>query len=336
MKVAHIYASEAKCNSGDFMIGIAFKKYFKEQILKKNNVEFTDFDCRNKALYNSNNIDNLNKYDYILVGGGGLILPDSSPNKISCWQWVISNENIKKINKPIYVLSIGFNLFFNQNMNMTSRNNSQEDKSRIPILKTNLITLINKSVKFSLRHKDDLEKLLLIVGENYRGKLEYEMCATIWYSKKYIKPKMTLTTDKYIAIEIKDDREWRRYYKIGKTNYYNKLLIFVKKCISEGKKILYLSHDGSKNFYIYLKQNKINIPLLNNSCGNENKIIDNYSKIHTIYCSAGHSQMISYGLGIKIISLITHPKIKNFCDDIEDKNGIDVNNNIDKLFINNP
>ena len=42
--------------------------------------------------------------------------------------------------------------------------------------------------------------------------------------------------------------------------------------------------------------------------------------------------MISYGLGIKIISLITHPKIKNFCDDIEDKNGIDVNNSIEKII----
>jgi hypothetical protein len=26
--------------------------------------------------------------------------------------------------------------------------------------------------------------------------------------------------------------------------------------------------------------------------------------------------MISYGLDIKIISLITHPKLKNFCDNI--------------------
>lgn len=35
--------------------------------------------------------------------------------------------------------------------------------------------------------------------------------------------------------------------------------------------------------------------------------------------------MISYGIGIKIISLVTHPKIRNFCDDIGDTNYIDVN-----------
>ena len=54
--------------------------------------------------------------------------------------------------------------------------------------------------------------------------------------------------------------------------------------------------------------------------------MENYSKIHTILCSAGHSQMISYGLGIKIISMVSHPKIRNFCDDVGDKNYIDINN----------
>lgn len=34
IKIAHIYASNAKANSGDFMIGIAYKKYFSEIVLK--------------------------------------------------------------------------------------------------------------------------------------------------------------------------------------------------------------------------------------------------------------------------------------------------------------
>ena len=47
MKVAHIYASNCKSNSGDFLIGIAYKKYFKEVILKTNEeIKYTDFDCR--------------------------------------------------------------------------------------------------------------------------------------------------------------------------------------------------------------------------------------------------------------------------------------------------
>ena len=332
LKVAHIYASNAKNNSGDFMIGLSYKKYFSECVIKKD-CSFTDIDCRDSKKFDDSNIDNLNKYDYILVGGGGLILPDSAPNKISCWQWCIKKDCIMKITKPIYVLSIGYNLFFNQTMNMPYRNNSNEDKSRMDIFKQNISTLIDKSEMFTLRHNQDVESLINIIGEKYRDKIDYEMCSTVWYVGKYWKPNINYNSDKYFAIEIKDDREWRRYYKIGKNKYYKYLLNIVNTHIKKGEKILYLSHDGSKSFYIYLRQNNVNIPYLDNSCANENKILENYSRIHTIYCSAGHSQMISYGLGIKIISLISHPKLKNFCDDIGDENGIDINNNIGKLLL---
>ena len=325
IKVGHIYACNAKFNSGDFMIGIAYKKYF-EEIVIKNKCTFTDLDGRKSNLFNDANIGKLNSFDYILVGGGGLILPDTNPNKLSCWQWSISSDNIVKITKPIYVLSIGYNLFFNQTMNMPSRTSNNEDKTRMNIFKKNISTLINKSKLFTLRHKQDVESLISIVGEQYRDKVSYEMCSTVWYVNKYWKPSINNSNEKSYAIEIKDDREWRRYYKIGKEKYYKYLLNIVENHIKKGEKIVYLSHDGSKNFYKYLQKNKVNIPILDNSIGNQNKILENYSKIHTIYCSAGHSQMISYGLGIKIISLVTHPKIRNFCDDIEDKNFIDVNN----------
>lgn len=333
IKVLHIYASNANKNSGDFMIGIATKKYFKEIIIKsEENIVFTDMNCRNKNLYNNKNISKLNSYDYIIVGSGGLILPDSTPNKISCWQWVIPEENIKKIIKPIYVISIGWNLFFNQTINMPNSKNNKVDKARMLIFKNNITNLIKQSIYFTLRHNSDVKNLLNLVGEEFKEKVKYEMCPTVWYVNKYWKPKINSINKKFIAIEIKDDRQWRRYYKIGIINYYNKLLQFVKKCINEKKPILYLSHDGSKSFYNFLKKKKVNIPYLDNSCADENKILINYSKIDTLYCSAGHSQMISYGLGIKIISLISHPKLKNFCDDIGDENGIDINNDINKIF----
>ena len=325
IKVAHIFASKVSFNSGDYTIGIAYKQHFKEIILKNDNVLFTSLDARDKSLYNDKNINKLNNYDYILIGGGGLILPDTCPNLISCWQWIISKDNINKITKPIYVSSIGYNLFYNQNINMYIRENGHENKSRISIFKENITTLINKAEKFTLRHNGDVNKLIDIIGEEYRNKISYEMCKTVWYVNKYWKPKINKEDQKYIAIEIKDDRQWRRYHKIGIKKYYEYLLKMVKNHIQNNEKILYLSHDGSRSFYKFLIQNKINIPYLDNTCGNEQKILENYSKIHTIYCSAGHSQMMAYGLGIKIISLISHPKLKYFCDDIGDKNGIDIN-----------
>ena len=134
IKIAHIYASNAKVNSGDFFLGISTKKYFQEKYFKEKNVSFTDIDCRNQN--NFINIDNINKnYEYLLIGGGGLILPDTTPNNISCWQWVISLENLQKINIPIYVVSIGYNLFFTQKITNPNRENNEDIPERLNIFK---------------------------------------------------------------------------------------------------------------------------------------------------------------------------------------------------------
>jgi hypothetical protein len=325
-KVAHIYASNAKFNSGDLMLGISTKKYFQEKYLENEECKFTDIDCRIPNTFNLNNIEKLNQFDYILVGGGGLILPDSATNNISAWQWVISKDSYDKITKPIYVISIGYNLFYGQDMTMTSRENSNSNPDRMPIFIDNITHLINKSEHFSIRHNGDRNKLLEIIGDEYSNKVKFEFCPSIWYVNKYWKPKIPILNEpKVIAIEIKDDREWRRYHKISKAKFYAELEKFVKYCISNKIPIAYMSHDGSKNFYRYLISIGINIPILDNSSGNPDSILNNYSKVKTILCSAGHSQMMASGLGIKTISLVSHPKLRYFCDDINDTNFIEIN-----------
>ena len=330
MKIAHIYASNAKMNSGDYMLGISTKWYIKHNIFKNKEIIFQDFDCRNSNLFNNNNINKLNNFDIIMVGGGGLILPDSSPNKNSAWQWNISIENMKKIIKPIYVISIGYNLFYNQDMTMQNRDNNNKNLNILPIFKQSITTLIKCATYFSMRHQGDINSLLQIIGNEYKDKIKFQQCPSVDYVKNVWKPKIKMNNRKYIGIEIKDDREWRRYYKIGKNKYYNELLKIIKYLIDIKKDVIYLSHDGSLNFYNFLKNNKINIPLLNNNSGNENKILNNYSQIHTLLCSAGHSQMISYGLGVRTISLISHPKLKYFCDDFQLNEYIEINNHIEE------
>ena len=111
-------------------------------------------------------------------------------------------------------------------------------------------------------------------------------------------------------------------------------MIIVKKLLDEKKDVCYLSHDGSANFYNFLKSQGVNLPILKCNTGNEQDILKKYAQVHTIFCSAGHSQMFSYGLGIRTISLISHPKLQYFCEDFPEllDDAIDVNNNIDKLF----
>jgi len=215
MRIAHIYATSAKRNSGDFLIGIATKKYFLEEILKtKDKAEFIDINCRKPENFTETKIQELNTFDYLIIGAGGLILPDSSPNKISGWQLHIKQSLYQLIQVPIYVISIGYNLFYNQNINMPHKNTNLQEKFRKKLFTNNISTLIQKSIHFTLRHKHDVFHLQELIGDY---NLKYEMCPTVWYVNKY----WTKSKGDLIAIEVKDDRKWRRYYKIGKENFYN-------------------------------------------------------------------------------------------------------------------
>lgn len=325
IKVAHIYASDAKNNSGDFILGISTKLYFKYRYLNGKDCHFQNIDCRVPLNFNDSKIEKLNEFDYILVGGGGLILPDTTPNDISCWQWVIPKINYDKIKKPIYVISIGYNCFYGQDMSMPHRNNNINNPNRINIFKKNIKKLIDKSVHFSIRHNGDIKSLLNIIGEEYKDKVKFEFCPSIWYVENYWKDKIKKEDQKYVAIEIKDDREWRRYHKVTKPKYYKELEKFVRYCLDNKIPVAYMSHDGSKNFYEYLRSKKIEIPLLDNSSANDQSILDNYSKVKTLYCSAGHSQMMAHGLGIKTISMVSHPKLRYFCDDTNNESFIEIN-----------
>lgn len=321
MKIAHIYACKAVNNSGDYMIGKSYK--YKAQKMWGDDITFISLDCRNSKLYNSDEaIAKLNTFDKIIVGGGGLLLPDSSPNNVSCWQWVISKSYLSKIIVPIYVWGIGYNVFYGQDMTMTNRNNNSGNTSRIPILVENLKVLLNKCMEFTMRHKSDVEKVLKLVGEQYRNKIKYELCAV----SPYVQDNWKITgKGEYIAFEIKDDREWRRYYKVGKANYYNELLKLYDELEKRGEKVIYLSHDGSKNYYNFLHSKGRKCGILDCSVGNEIKIRECYSKLKMILCSAGHSQIMAHGLGLPFIGLVTHPKIRNFCDDIGSDRYIMVN-----------
>lgn len=319
MKVAHIYACKAKRNSGDFLIGNATKMRFSQMVNEK--VTFVNFDVRNPEFTNKTVLKLNKEYDAIIVGAGGLILPDTSAaqGSPSGWQWRINLSNLNNISIPIYVIAIGYNTFFEQKMGMTNKHNNKIDHIKYKSFVNHIGLLVKKSVYFSMRHTRDIEKLLNDIGNSYKDKIKFEYCPTIEYTKN----KNLKSDSRFIAFEIKDDRLWRRCYKIGKAAYYAQLTKTIDTLIKNGERVAFLSHDGSSRFYKHLKQKGYRLPKIDNSIGNEDQIYNNYCKIKTLVCTAGHSQMIGSAIkGIKVISLITHPKLINFCRDSGDTNYI--------------
>jgi len=311
MKALHIYAVNGSRNSGDYFLGPATKYKFCSVLGK--DVEWSNFDVRKTVT--KEDIKYFNTFDFIVIGGGGLFLPDTNPNNVSCWQWACPTNLIKEINCDIYVLGVGWNHFYGQDISMPNSDNFSDIK-RVEIFKNNIEALVKHSKLFTMRHKGDCRQLRKYLPDELHGKVHFDFCPVIPYVQE--KYKQFKSEGEYHTFELKDDRLHRRYISKPIQKVYEELLEVINNIIRKGEKVAIMSHDGSRSFYEYTRRCGLYLPFIDNTVANEEKIIDNYSKIKHLYCTAGHSQMMAYALNIPFTSLITHDKLKYFLEDIED------------------
>ena len=123
MKGIHFYAGPQP-NSGDFFLGPATKWEAENKLGTR--VEWTNYNVI--ARLDASIIQWMNKtFDVMVLGGGGLLLPDTNPNMESCWQWPVSSQLISEIHIPIYVVGLGYNLFYGQKVTMPERDSDDEN-----------------------------------------------------------------------------------------------------------------------------------------------------------------------------------------------------------------
>jgi hypothetical protein len=311
MKALHIYAVHGGRNSGDFFLGPATKKRFESII--ETDVQWTNFDVR--KLVTQDDINYFNSFDAVIIGGGGLFLPDTNPNNVSCWQWACSKELMEQITSDIFVLGIGWNHFYDQTILMPSASD-REQAERKEIFKENVECLVSKSKIFSMRHQGDCRRLKSHIHESLHDKIEFDFCPVVHYVQK--KYEGFESTGEYLTFELKDDRLHRRYNRKPIQEVYQELLEVINLMLKKGEKVAIMSHDGSRTFYDFTRHHGLSLPLIDNTVANEEKIIENYSKVKHLYCTAGHSQMMAYALNIPFTSLITHDKLKYFLEDIKE------------------
>jgi hypothetical protein len=312
-KALHIFAADAKTNSGDFFLGPSTKWQFQNIIGTV--VSWKNFNARKKIT--KKDLLYFNTFDYIIIGGGGLFLPDSNPNSVSCWQFAFPTEFYSMLTPNVYVISIGWNHFYNQDITMPTRGKDRNTgiPQRAKIFKDNVEKLIEKSVSFTMRHNGDCNQLKKVVDPSLHSKIEFAFCPVIGYVKNKYLPRFE-NKGVYHTFEIKDDRPHRRYFGTSHQDVFKELLGYIQFLLARGEKIAVMRHDSSIIFAVFLRKNQVPFTLLDNTVANEEKIIRNYSQVKKLYCTAGHSQMTAYALGLNFHSLISHDKLEYFLRDI--------------------
>jgi hypothetical protein len=247
-------------------------------------------------------IAQINCSKYLLIGGGGLLLPDSNPNALSGWQWAIKPEFWSHIRVPVIVFAIGYNFFKGQN-------NSD-------LFTENLVKLVEISDFFSLRNHGSIKKVNQLLPEHLQEKVVMQPCPTtiIRNLHPYLPKKKA---SKIVGINIAYDRYERRF---GKDIYLilDQLALAMRSIQEFGYEVINVCHlEDDNKFAISLTKRGVRFHTVNLQYMLPSQVFKFYNEIEVMIGARGHAQMIPFGLNTKIISIGTHDKIRYFLDDID-------------------
>jgi polysaccharide pyruvyl transferase WcaK-like protein len=293
-----------KGNAGDSALGTAFDNLFKEEFPGS---QITFMNCR--KIFTENDIEVINQHDILVVSGGGLFLYDTFENNESDWQWGISEELLEQISIPIIVYAIGYNKFRGQR-----DFNSKFDKT--------VKLLVEKSLFFSVRNSGSGNAIKKHIPEYLHKKISLNFCPTMLLNEKY---KLKHQTANSVGFVLAGDRLSNRHKNIKQ--YSDEIKKFTDYLSKIGKKTILINHQKPAFLHqpnrLSFKtdtwlQNQIQFDdIIDLFQADTRKIYETYSNVDTVVCDRGHAQMIPFSLGCKILTPISHNKLKWFLDDMQ-------------------
>lgn len=245
-------------------------------------------------------IEEINQSDVLVIGGGGLFLPDTNANNISGWQWAVSNEQIEQIESPIIIYSVGYNYFKGQ--------------ENTELFVSSINNIVKKADFVGLRNWGSVESIKKIVADDLKEKIVYQPCTTTLIRKIYnISPNKDAKT---VMFNVAFDREDRRYGE-NKDIILHQIAKAAFDIQSKGYSIVYVAHsDTDLQFLPYLDQENVRYQVKNLTQSLPREVFRVYQNAAVVIGMRGHAQMIPFGIGVRIISLGTHDKMRWFLQDV--------------------
>ncbi len=275
-----------------------------------------------------------NKYDAIVIGGGGLLLRDQAGSDVknSGWQWNCSIDSLKQIKIPLIVFAIGYNRF-----------RGQPDFDLI--FSDHLKLLVMKSCFFGLRNSGSILSLKKYLPRDQHPLIIRQFCPTniIWqlYPKfQSLAISHDMKNSRILAFNAAFDRVELRF-----GSKENEILSNVVKAMKvaqlRGWQIIIVSHKTvDRKIESYFDKLNINYKTKDLTYCDHESVMEFYSQIDLAIGMRGHAQMIPLGLRRPIISIISHDKMKYLLEDINRTEwGIEVTSQnfekkLEKIFIN--
>ncbi|MEV6760663.1 glycosyltransferase [Streptomyces sp. NPDC051105] len=249
-------------------------------------------------------LERVNARRGLVIGGGGLFIPDTMPNGNSAWQWNVPDEHLRAIDVPIMVYAVGFNAFDGQSYRATRFNES-------------LRLLVEKSSFFGLRNHGSIAKVRGMLPPELQDKVVFQPCPTTVMRQLVAGWSDPLYREDTVMLNAAYDRAGLRFGH-DYAHFLAEMAKAVRK-IGEHTEVKCVAHslDDEKIAFDLRREHGISLPVIPMYDFSNDEIRETYAKTRLVIGMRGHAGMIPFGVGTPIISLISHPKMAYFLNDIE-------------------
>lgn len=255
--------------------------------------------------------------DAVVIGGGGLFLQDTNPNRLSGWQWKISAEALAAIEVPLIVYALGDNRFPGQ---------PEFDE----LMRTHVSQVLDQSVFFGLRNTGSIETMSRFLGIEEDGmgessnsrtdSIRFQPCPTTIAGLLY-EPLLGRRPDpsqKVLAIQmLVHPRQEAAGYDAEVI--HRATIEAARTLVAKGWTILsvpFHPDDAEVSQQLIAEVPEIEEVRLYGSDVGFFAGFDLFATIPYVLGGRGHAQMIPFGVGSIPISLDLHAKLGYFAHDI--------------------
>jgi len=268
-------------NAGDIVIVDACQKLFREIDKDITRVE----DWKEQAI-------DYNKARAVFVGGGGMFIPDTKPNKTSGWRWNITTRQMSKIKVPLIGYAIGFNKF-----------RDQDDFH--PNFKASLNNMIRQASFFGMREKSGIDRLIRYT--HYTDMIAWQPCPAQFGKMLY--PHIGPTVKQpYLVFAPAMDRPHLR-------GDISAIIPALRYAVLLGWKLKIAAHIAADKEIITMLDD-IDYKFVDLRGKPADEIMQFYANAGCVIGMRLHSLLIPFGMGIPIIPVISHDKITDWLSDI--------------------
>jgi tetratricopeptide (TPR) repeat protein len=248
-------------------------------------------------------LEELNARRGVVVGGGGLFLPDTSPNGNSHWQWNVPDDVLARLTAPLAVFAVGYNVFDGQ---LYRRGRFAES----------LRVLVERSAFFGLRNHGSIDRVRELLPAELRDRVRYQPCPTT--VARYLVPGWLdpVERDDTVLVNCAYDRAGLRFgHDYG---HFLAQLAGALKSLRDRADVRYAAHMPADEKFVHdlRREHGIALPVEQLYDMTNDGIRELYRRSRLVIGMRGHAGMIPFGCGTPILSLVSHPKLAYFLSDI--------------------